>query len=88
MRIQPPVTGLFRVGELGLGYDAAEDLVALIAREVQGEGEAEEDASVVRYWCTRTQLRVMGHWGMEVATRGRSIETLGYFDPRKNGHKH
>ena len=88
MRIQPPVTGLFRVGELGLGYDAAEDLVALIAREVQGEGEAEEDASVVRYWCTRTQLRVMVHWGMEVATRGRSIETLGYFDPRKNGHKH
>lgn len=88
MRIQPPVAGLFRVGELGLGYDADEDLVALVAREVQGEGEEEENASVVRYWCTRTQLRVMVHWGMEVASRGRSIETLGYFDPRKNGHKH
>jgi uncharacterized repeat protein (TIGR03847 family) len=88
MRIHPPIDPLFRVGELGLGYDADNDLVALVAREIMQEDENEENASVVRFWCTRTQLRSMVHWGMEVATRGRSIDTLGYFDPRKNGHKH
>ena len=34
MRIHPPVDPLFRTGELGLGYDAENDRVVLIAREL------------------------------------------------------
>jgi uncharacterized repeat protein (TIGR03847 family) len=118
MRIRPPVDPLFRVGELGLGYDAENDMIVLVAREitnedseekeedeegqavegqaVEGQVEAEEQGRVVRFWCTRSQLRAMCHWGMEVASRGRPIcpqcgepmDPEGHFCPKKNGHKH
>jgi uncharacterized repeat protein (TIGR03847 family) len=96
MRIHPPVDPLFRVGELGLGYDSDEDLVVLVTRELVGEDENAEDARVVRLWCTRSQVRAMCHWGMEVASRGRPLcpqcgepmEPTGHFCPKKNGHKH
>jgi uncharacterized repeat protein (TIGR03847 family) len=100
MRIQPPVDPLFRIGELGLGYDANADLVVLVAREMTAE-EAEPDqeaepASVVRLWCTRSQIRALARWGVEVASRGRPLcpqcgepmEPEGHFCPKKNGHKH
>lgn len=96
MHIIPPVDPLFRVGELGLGYDADQDLVVLITRELVTEGKDPADASVVRFWCTRSQLRAMCNWGMEVSARGRPlcpqcgepIEPEGHFCPKKNGHKH
>lgn len=114
MHIHPPVDPLFRVGELGLGYDAENDQVVLVTRElipenqepneageIGGTGETGEtseasEASVVRFWCTRSQIRAMCHWGMEVASRGRPIcpqcgepmEPEGHFCPKRNGHKH
>ena len=96
MRIIPPVDPLFRVGELGLGYDAERDLIVLVARELIAEDQNPEDAKVVRFWCTRTQIRAMCHWGMEIAARGRPIcpqcgepmDPEGHFCPKKNGHKH
>ena len=96
MRINPPVDPLFRVGELGLGYDAENDLVVLVAREMVGEEDEAEQARVVRYWCTRAQIRAMCHWGMQVAGRGRPMcpqcgepmDSEGHFCPKKNGHKH
>jgi uncharacterized repeat protein (TIGR03847 family) len=102
MSILPPVDPLFRVGELGLAYDADQDLAVLVVREIlSGEGEpdeetAEEEASVVRFWCTRSQLYAMGRWGLEVSGRGRPIcpycgqpmEPNGHFCPKRNGHKH
>ncbi len=96
MHIQPPVDPLFRVGEIGLGYDAENDRVVLVARELLGEDEDPETARVVRFWCTREQLRAMCHWGLEVASRGRPIcpqcgepmDPEGHFCPKKNGHKH
>ncbi|OGO33740.1 MAG: hypothetical protein A2W35_12295 [Chloroflexi bacterium RBG_16_57_11] len=107
MRIRPPVDPLFRVGELGLGYDTDNDRIVLVAREAvseeveeneepEAEGESAEEGRVVRFWCTRAQLRAMCHWGMEVASRGRPIcpqcgepmDPEGHFCPKKNGHKH
>jgi uncharacterized repeat protein (TIGR03847 family) len=96
MHIQPPVDPLFRVGELGLGYDADRDLVVLVTRELLSEEEAPEEGRVVRFWCTRSQIRAMCHWGMEVASRGRAIcpqcgepmDPSGHFCPKRNGHKH
>jgi len=96
MHIHPPLDPLFRTGELGLGYDSENDLVVLIARELLAEEQDPKEASVVRFWCTRDQIRALCHWGMEVASRGRPLcpqcgqpmEPEGHFCPKKNGHKH
>ncbi len=96
MHIHPPVDPLFRVGEIGLGYDAENDLLVLVVREIVAEGGEPEESGVVRFWCTRSQLRAMAHWGMEVASRGRPLcpqcgepmDPEGHFCPKKNGHKH
>lgn len=96
MHIHPPVDPLFRTGELSLGYDTDNDLVVLIANELQPEDQSSEEGRVVRFWCTRSQIRAMCHWGMEVASRGRPIcpqcgqpeEPEGHFCPKKNGHEH
>jgi len=96
MRINPPLDPIFRVGELGLGYDANRDLIVLVARELLGEDQNAEEARIVRFWCTRSQIRSMCRWGMELAARGRPIcpqcgepmDAEGHFCPKKNGHKH
>jgi len=96
MRILPPVDPLFRVGELGLGYEGESDMVVLVAHEIQVEGDEEADTTVVRYWCTRSQLRALARWGVEVTARGRPtcpqcgepMNPEGHFCPKRNGHKH
>jgi uncharacterized repeat protein (TIGR03847 family) len=96
MHITPPVDPIFRAGEMGLGYDADNDMIVVLAREIVAEGEDQEQAAVVRFWCTRTQARQLAAWGSEVASRGRPIcpqcgqpmEPEGHFCPKKNGHKH
>lgn len=98
MPIEPPVDPLFRVGELGLAYDAEQDMAVLVMREIQNsENEIDPDeVNVVRFWCTRTQLYAMGRWGLEVSGRGRPVcpycgqpmDPAGHFCPKRNGHKH
>lgn len=97
MHVHPPVEPLFRVGQLGLGYDPEEDLVAIELRELaEDEGTAAEDLALVRLWCTRSQIRAMANWGLEIASRGRPLcpqcgqpmDPAGHFCVKKNGHKH
>jgi uncharacterized repeat protein (TIGR03847 family) len=96
MHLHPPLDPVFRVGEIGLAYDSDRDLICLIAREILTGEMTPEDASVVRFWCTRAQLRAMCRWGLEVAGRGRPVcpqcgepmDPEGHFCPKKNGHKH
>jgi uncharacterized repeat protein (TIGR03847 family) len=96
MRILPPVDPIFRAGEIGIGYDEATDLVIVLAKEIVLEDTQEEDASMVRFWCTRSQIRRMARWSLEVINLGRPIcpqcqqpmEPEGHFCPKKNGHKH
>jgi uncharacterized repeat protein (TIGR03847 family) len=96
MKINPPVEPIFRVGEVGLGYDKERDLVVLITREILLDGDEPEEAAVIRFWCSRSQVRALARWGVEVAARGRPIctqcgeamEPEGHFCPKKNGHKH
>jgi uncharacterized repeat protein (TIGR03847 family) len=96
MRIHPPVDPLFRAGEIGLGYDKDRDRVILFTKELLTEEEDPESASVVRFWATRTQVRQLARWGVDVISRGRPIcsqcgqpeEPEGHFCPKKNGHLH
>lgn len=96
MRIQAPVEPLFRVGQVGLGYDPDADLVALEMRELVMEADAESGRQrVARFWCTRSQMRALINWGLEVVSRGRPLcpqcgqpmDEDGHLCPRKNGHK-
>jgi len=96
MHIHPPVDPLFRIGELALGYDADSDLLILVTREVIPEGVDPEETRVLRFWCTRSQLRAMAHWGIEVVNRGRPLcpqcgapldPDEKHFCPKKNGHR-
>jgi uncharacterized repeat protein (TIGR03847 family) len=98
MKIQPPVDPLFRLADIGMGYNAEEDMVILVVHELLPEVEdvEEEEPGIVRLWCTRSQMRALGYWGMEVANQGRPIcpqcgqpeEPEGHFCVKKNGgHK-
>jgi uncharacterized repeat protein (TIGR03847 family) len=73
MRILPPVDPLFRVGELGLGYDAENDMVVLVAHELMAEDQDPEQSRSVRFWCSRAQVRAMCRWSMQVVSKGRPI---------------
>jgi len=92
MVIEPPLDPLFRLADIGLGYNAEEDMVILVIHELLPE-DADEEPGIVRFWCTRSQLRALGYWGMEVANRGRPIcpqcgqpeEPEGHFCVKKNG---
>jgi uncharacterized repeat protein (TIGR03847 family) len=96
MHIEKPFEPVFRIGQLGLGYDEETDLLILVAHESQSSEEAESEGSVARFWCTRSQIRTMCHWGLELASRGRPIcgncgqpiDKDGHFCPKSNGHKH
>jgi uncharacterized repeat protein (TIGR03847 family) len=95
MHIFPPVDPLFRVGELGLSYDVDRDALIIVAREA-GPNEDPEENRIVRFWCTRSQVRAMCSWGIEITNRGRPLcpqcgepmDPEGHFCPKKNGHKH
>jgi uncharacterized repeat protein (TIGR03847 family) len=97
MKIQPPVDPLFRLADIGMGYNAEDDMVILVIHELLPEvddgEEGEEEPGIVRFWCTRSQLRALGYWGMDVANQGRPIcpqcgqpeEPEGHFCVKKNG---
>ncbi|MCJ7512271.1 MAG: DUF3090 domain-containing protein [Anaerolineales bacterium] len=96
VRLEQPIDPLFRVGEIGLGYDRDLDLLVLETRELITEATDPAEASVARFWCTRSQLRALARWGLELAGRGRPIcgncgepiDPEGHFCPKRNGHKH
>ena len=95
MKIRKPIDPLFRVGQIGLGYDEHRDLMLLIMRELQTTEDQIEAGTTLRIWCTRAQMRAMCHWGLEVSGRGRPIcgncgepiDPEGHFCPKRNGHK-
>ena len=96
MTLEQPIDPLFRVGQIGLGYDRESDLLVLEMRELLPEDDSVEEASIARFWCTRGQLRALGRWGIELVGRGRPIcgncgepiDPAGHFCPKRNGHKH
>ncbi len=98
MELEEPLEPVFRVGQMGLGYDEENDLIVLVAQEL-AEGESEDDeqeTSTARFWGSRSQLLSMGAYGSTVSARGRPtcgnclqpIDPSGHFCPRRNGHQH
>ncbi len=92
LALREPVDPLFRVGQLGLGYDAESDLVIIVAQELTDDADS---MSVARFWATRAQVKALSEQGMRVVEAGRPtcplcgapINPEGHFCPRRNGHK-
>ncbi|MEK7808081.1 MAG: DUF3090 domain-containing protein [Chloroflexota bacterium] len=96
MELHEPLEPLFRVGQLGLGYDEDTDRVIIVAQEAQAEEANPDDATTVRFWGSRSQILTMAQWGLNVADKGRPLcgnclqpmDPEGHFCPRRNGHKY
>jgi len=84
MELRDPIEPIFRVSQMGLGYDEQRDMIVLVAQELLTVEEEEVispdeiEPSVVRLWCDRAQIRALGTRAQEVVQSGRP-------DPRLNG---
>ncbi len=93
MELSQPIEPVFRIGQLGLGYEAEHDLLVIVAYEVSEE-ENPATVNVVRFWATREQMRALARHTAGVVAGGRPICVLcgrpidpeGHFCPRRNGH--
>ena len=96
MALKLPVDPVFRVGQLGLGYDADRDLLVIVAQEILVEGRDPEEAATARFFATRSQLCALGQYGLKLVKQGRPtcgncgqpMDPEGHFCPKSNGHKH
>ena len=98
LELRQPIEPIFRVGEIGIGYDQESELMVLIAQEFGKEDHEDEDESeaiTVRIWATSLQMLQMANHGEEQVSRGRPIcgncmqpiDSKGHFCPKSNGHK-
>ena len=84
MDLREPIEPMFRVAQMGLGYDEARNMVVLVAQELVPGAGAEDDPletespGVVRMWCSRSQMIALSEKAMETVKSGRA-------DPRQNG---
>lgn len=92
MSLEEPLDPEFRVGQMGLGYDAERDMVVLL---IQGVSEEEEgEAQTARFSASRPQMRALASHASQVVAAGRPIcgncgrpiDPVGHFCPQRNGH--
>jgi len=95
MALKLPMDPVFRVGQIGLGYDEDNDLVVLVATEILAEERDQEEAAVVRLFATRAQMLEVAQHGHSIVGQGRPlcplcgqpVDSEGHFCPRRNGHR-
>lgn len=95
MALIEPVVGLWRVGQMGLGYDDERDLIVLIAQQLLFEDDEQEEPELVRFTATREQMRALSRHAAWVVKQGRPrcplcggpIDPTGHFCPPSNGHR-
>lgn len=82
MELRDPVDPLFRVAQMGLGYDEDRNMVVLVAQElvvIQEDVDPESvQPGIVRMWCSRGQMRALSEHATQTVQSGRP-------DPRQNG---
>ena len=91
MRLREPIEPLFRVGNMGLGYNEELSRVVLVTYEMV---EEDEEPNVVSFWTTRTQSDSLARHAADVVRAGRPIcgncgqpiDAEGHFCPNRNGH--
>jgi uncharacterized repeat protein (TIGR03847 family) len=91
MRLHQPVESLFRVGNMGLGYNEDSGRIVIVAYELVEEGE---EPNVVSFWISRAQAQALLKHTHDVVRSGRPIcgncgqpiDPEGHFCPNRNGH--
>lgn len=82
MELRDPIEPLFRVAQMGLGYDEDRSMVVLVAQELVAVDEDADPESVqpgiVRMWCSREQMRALSLHATATVQAGRP-------DPKQNG---
>lgn len=82
MDLREPIDPMFRVAQMGLGYDEDRNRVVLVAQElVVVDEEADPDLvqpGIVRMWSTRAQMVALADHAQELVQSGRP-------DPKLNG---
>lgn len=92
MSLEEPLEPEFRVGQMGLGYDAERDMVVLLVQSLS-DGE-DEPAQTARFSASRPQMRALSLHAAQVVAAGRPIcgncgrpiDASGHFCPQRNGH--
>lgn len=95
--LQEPVDVAFRVGQLGLGYDANQDMMVLIAQampESDDDPDEQDNLLKARFYATRAQMYALSKHALDVVAAGRPecplcgqpMDPQGHFCPRTNGH--
>ena len=89
MQVKEPFEPLFRVGAMGLGYDANRDKILLVAQEALGEDEEEREPREARFFATRAQMQVVSQYARDMVGRGRNPDQVvmqADVNFRRNGH--
>ncbi|HAJ35246.1 MAG TPA: DUF3090 domain-containing protein [Chloroflexi bacterium] len=90
----------FRVAQLIIGYDEEEDMIWLIAKALVTDADGaiidpeDERVPAARFVATRSQMRALSEYALEVVAAGRPscplcgrpIDRQGHFCPRTDGH--
>lgn len=92
-RLRDPSVVLFRVGNLGLGFNEETGRIIIAAYELVEEGV---EPGLVSFWGTFDQMRALINQARSLVKSGRpicgncgaAIDRDGHFCPRRNGHKH
>ncbi len=95
LRLRQPIeTSLFRIGNLGLGYNEELGRVIVVAYELVNEEEGEEP-NVVSFWVLPELVKALVQHARQVVKSGRPvcgncgnpIDADGHFCPHRNGYK-
>jgi len=85
MELRDPIEPMFRVAQMGLGYDEDRRMVVLVAQELVATEEDADDADpesaqpgIVRMWCSREQMGALSAHATATVQAGRP-------DPKQNG---
>lgn len=92
LRLREPIQALFRVGNIGLGYNDEIHRIVIVAYELVSE---DEEPNVVSYWATRHQIELLIEYTRELVKAGRPIcgncggpiDSEGHFCPKRNGFR-
>jgi uncharacterized repeat protein (TIGR03847 family) len=91
VRLREPIEPLFRVGNMGLGFNEESNRIVVVAYELV---EEEEEPNVVSFWASRNQAYSLVKHASEAVQAGRPIcgncgqpiDAEGHFCPNRNGH--
>ena len=80
-----PMEPLFRVGQMGLGYDEAQDMVIIMVEELTQEGERR--GTRVHIWGSRIQMAALARQAAVAVASGRPVCPL-CSEPIDPGEEH